>query len=94
MDSQELCGEIRHVYPNKKITLVHAQSQLLNDAYPAKFRKTILEALKEKRVDVILKDRASVPEGKYTSVTTENGTTIPADVVVSMSSLVDTVSRY
>ncbi|KAG8884108.1 hypothetical protein FRB98_002598 [Tulasnella sp. 332] len=79
----ELCGEIRHfLSPDKKITLVHAQDELLNPAYPSKYRKALLEAVKGKDINVFLNDRANVPQGHYTSIRTENGVEIPADLVI------------
>lgn len=79
----EICGEIRQYYPDKKVTLVHALDGLLNEAYPAHFRKALLDAVQDRGIEVVLKDRAIVPEGTYSSITTENGLVIPADLVVS-----------
>ncbi|KAG8862923.1 hypothetical protein FRB96_000343 [Tulasnella sp. 330] len=79
----EICGEIRHFIPDKEVTLVHNQDQLLNSAYPAKYRKTLFDGLKAIGVTVYLKDRVTAPMGPHTSITTENGVKIKADVVIA-----------
>ena len=56
----------------------------MNQTYPSKFRKALLDATTKLGVEVVLGDRIStnvVPEGGY--VTTEQGKRIRADVVVS-----------
>ncbi|KAG9008496.1 hypothetical protein FRB94_013220 [Tulasnella sp. JGI-2019a] len=80
----EICGEIRHFLPpHKKITIVHSQDQLLNAAYPAKYRQAILDAALDKDINVILSDHANVPEGPFVSIKTENGYAMPADLVIA-----------
>ena len=80
----EYAGELRHYAHNKKVTMLHAQNELMNQTYPSKFRKALLDATAKLGVEVILGDRISthvVPEGGY--VTTENGKRVRADFVVS-----------
>ncbi|KAG8972930.1 hypothetical protein FRB90_010091 [Tulasnella sp. 427] len=78
----EFSGELKHFYPNKHITLVHADEYLLNATYPPKFRKIVTENIKSYGVNVILNDKASLPAEPYTSITTEKGQTIDADLVL------------
>jgi hypothetical protein len=35
----EYAGEIKDAFPDKKVTIVHSDSQLLNSSYPNKYRK-------------------------------------------------------
>ncbi|KAG9031110.1 hypothetical protein FRB95_003156 [Tulasnella sp. JGI-2019a] len=79
----EISGEIRHFIPDTKVTLIHSDAQLLNSAYPTKYRQAMLKALEAKGVTVRLKDRATIPQGEYTSIMTENGVQIEADVVIT-----------
>ncbi|KAG8895160.1 hypothetical protein FRC00_007869 [Tulasnella sp. 408] len=78
----ELAGELKHFYPNKHVTLIHAQESLLNAVYPPKFRKRVTDNLRSYGVNVILEDKATVPTQPYTSVTTEKGEKVDADLVV------------
>ncbi|KAG8924066.1 hypothetical protein FRC01_011981, partial [Tulasnella sp. 417] len=78
----ELSGELKHYYPNKNVTLIHNDGQLMNAAYPDKFRSRVLQKWKDLGVNVVLGDRATVPQGEYTSITTDKGRTIKTDLVV------------
>jgi NADPH-dependent 2,4-dienoyl-CoA reductase/sulfur reductase-like enzyme len=83
MPVSEYAGEIRHYYPDKKVTVVHGGKELVNKTYPTKFRRSILDATEKLGVQVVLGDKLSpqaVPEGGY--VTTERGQRIRADIVV------------
>jgi len=50
----ELSGEIRDGYPDKKVTIVHAQDNLLNDAYPAKYRNRVKAGVAARNVNLVL----------------------------------------
>ncbi|KAG8741142.1 hypothetical protein FRC12_015758 [Ceratobasidium sp. 428] len=79
----EYAGELRHYFPEKKVTVIHGGRELMNKSYPAKFRQSILDATQKLGVEVVLGDKVSpkvVPEGGY--VTTDNGARIRADIVV------------
>ncbi|KAG8898418.1 hypothetical protein FRB99_007447 [Tulasnella sp. 403] len=80
----EMAGELRHWYPGKAVTVVHAQNAVLHDALPAKFRQQALDKARALGINVILNDRAAVPEGQYSSVTTEKGENIKADLVIPL----------
>ncbi|KAF8599283.1 FAD/NAD(P)-binding domain-containing protein [Ceratobasidium sp. AG-I] len=80
----EYAGEIRHYYPEKKVTIVHGGSELLNKTYPAKYRKSLLDGVTKMGAQVIFGDKISptvTPEGGY--VVTEKGQRIRADFVIS-----------
>ncbi|CAE6405149.1 unnamed protein product [Rhizoctonia solani] len=79
----ETAGEIQHYYPDKKVVIVHGGTQLMNKTYPAKFRKSLLDALTKKGAQVILGDKVSsdtLPQDGY--VTTQSGKRIRADLVI------------
>ncbi|KAG8891683.1 hypothetical protein FRC01_014572 [Tulasnella sp. 417] len=54
----------------------------MNTTYPDKFRRRIVERWEALGVKFFLGDRGSLPQGDYTSITTEKGRTIKADLVV------------
>ncbi|KAG9104673.1 hypothetical protein FRC06_000059 [Ceratobasidium sp. 370] len=79
----EYAGELHHFAPEKKVTLIHAQKELMNQTYVSKYRKSLLDGVTKRGVKVILGDRIStqvVPENGY--VTTEAGQRIRADIVI------------
>ncbi|KAG8721680.1 hypothetical protein FRC08_011089 [Ceratobasidium sp. 394] len=79
----EYAGELRHFAPEKKVTLIHAQKELMNQTYVSKYRRSLLDGVTKRGVQVILGDRIStevVPENGY--VTTEAGQRIRADMVI------------
>ncbi|KAF8507661.1 FAD/NAD(P)-binding domain-containing protein [Gautieria morchelliformis] len=82
----ELAGEIKDMWPKKKVTIVHNSSQLLNGAYPAKYRGAVEKAVRARGIEILLDDEiSSVPEdgnpvdGK---VSTKKGKVLTADYVV------------
>lgn len=82
MLSSELATEVKAWYPTAEVTLVHAQSLLLNDAYPDKFRNTTVARVKQFGINLILDDKLeSLPEGA-TTATTAKGTKLNADLFI------------
>lgn len=99
--SLETVGEIKDAFPvrpfspsvrcdlrnfqTKKVTLIHSQKQLLNNAYPAKFRIALENKVRRANVDLILGDRVDTfPSPGTVGVTTRSGKELPdADLVVS-----------
>lgn len=83
----ELAGEIKDIWPTKKVTIVHGGFQLFNPAYPAKMRHAAEVAIRSRGVEVILNDyvdntETSVVEG----VTTRFGKQLrDADYLVQAS---------
>ncbi|KAK2462349.1 hypothetical protein APHAL10511_005655 [Amanita phalloides] len=83
----ELAGEIKDVWPHKKVTIVQSNSALLNAAYPDKFRRQVERQTRAHGIDIILDDYIDmfevgpIPSG--TGITTRKGVQIKADLVVS-----------
>lgn len=86
--SKELAGELRESLPDLKVTLIHRGRALMNNAYPDKYRNSLLEMLQKGGVEVILGDSLvnESPERGGT-VTTLSGREISADLIVSIRSL-------
>ncbi|KAH9850134.1 FAD/NAD-P-binding domain-containing protein [Lenzites betulinus] len=79
----EFSGEIKEVSPTKKVTIVHSEAKLLNDAYPDKFRDDIERRARARGVDFILGDKLDVPPEGTVGVTTQKGKSISdADLVI------------
>nr|BAE66642.1 hypothetical protein [Flammulina velutipes] len=78
----ELSGEIKDIWPEKSVTIVHSQKKLLNSVYPDKFRDRAAQAYRP-RTKLVLDDQipGELTPGA-TSVTTRNGKTITADLIV------------
>ncbi|RDB27682.1 Apoptosis-inducing factor B [Hypsizygus marmoreus] len=80
----ELAGELKDVYPDKKVTIVHGDKYLLNPSYPDKVRKSAEKSIRARGVEVILDDFVDVSETKEVEgVTTRGGKELKsADLVV------------
>lgn len=79
-----MAGEIKDIWPDKPVTLVHSGKNVLNDAYPDKFRNALAASTKARGVDIILEDFIDdIPTGPITSVTTRSGKKLDADLLVS-----------
>lgn len=67
----------------KKVTIVHGDSLLLNDAYPKYFRREVAKEVVGRGVDVVLGDFVDDLEPSESGVIkTRNGKRIIADLVV------------
>jgi apoptosis-inducing factor 2 len=67
----------------KRVTIVHTQELLLNDAYPDYFRKDVARGLRKRDVGVILND--SITDMNISDagiVTTVGGRRLIADLIV------------
>lgn len=80
----EVAGELRYYNPGSNVTVIHGLDLPFNPAYPDKFRKYAAKRLRETGVNLILGDRATYPSAPFTSITTEKGVTVKADLVVPM----------
>jgi len=79
----EYAGEIRDCWPDKRITIVHGDKLLLNDAYPDSFRKTVARSIRKRDVNLILNDRVdNMSISNASIVTTRSGRKLIADLVV------------
>jgi hypothetical protein len=67
----------------KKVTIVHGNSQLLNDTYPDKFRRAAEKSVTSRGVKLVLDDYVDQEFPVNGLVTTRRGTTLSADLVVS-----------
>ncbi|KAI0642896.1 FAD/NAD-P-binding domain-containing protein [Trametes meyenii] len=79
----ETAGEIKQLWPKKKVTIVHSEQLPVNDTYPEKFRKNIERRARQFGIDFIFGDKLDIPPEGTVGVTTQNGKQIPdADLVV------------
>ncbi|TFK21470.1 FAD/NAD(P)-binding domain-containing protein [Coprinopsis marcescibilis] len=79
----EYAGEILDFFPNKRVTLVHNQDNLLNNTYPERFRQAALARVRKTGTEVILGDRLEELEpSSVGTVRTKKGRTIHADLVI------------
>ncbi|KAH9989632.1 FAD/NAD-P-binding domain-containing protein [Russula vinacea] len=76
----EYAGEIKDAFPNKKVTIVHSDSQLLNSAYPNKYRKRVEKDLTSRGVNIVFNDY--VDNFDSAPVKTRSGRQLDGDVVV------------
>eukprot|EP00735_Rhodelphis_limneticus_P010968 TRINITY_DN4007_c0_g1::TRINITY_DN4007_c0_g1_i1::g.11844::m.11844 TRINITY_DN4007_c0_g1::TRINITY_DN4007_c0_g1_i1::g.11844 ORF type:complete len:389 (+),score=81.92,sp/Q54NS8/AIFB_DICDI/40.99/4e-82,Pyr_redox_2/PF07992.9/1.6e-18,Pyr_redox_2/PF07992.9/6.2e+03,Pyr_redox/PF00070.22/0.00062,Pyr_redox/PF00070.22/8.8e-12,K_oxygenase/PF13434.1/0.2,K_oxygenase/PF13434.1/0.00016,NAD_binding_7/PF13241.1/0.14,NAD_binding_7/PF13241.1/0.11,Pyr_redox_3/PF13738.1/17,Pyr_redox_3/PF13738.1/0.00075,Lycopene_cycl/PF05 len=85
----ELAGEIRHLYPNKEITVIHSGDKLASPALNAKFQTKLNAHLTKLRINVILDDRVNnedlpdptiPPSVNRKTYTTRNGKSVEADL--------------
>ena len=68
---------------DKRITIIHGDKLLLNDAYPDSFRKTVARSIRKRDVNVILDDRVDdMTISDASIVTTRSGRKLVADLVV------------
>jgi len=70
----------------KRVTIVHGQELLLNDAYPKYFRKNVATAIHKRGVEVILNDWVdSLDIIDPGLISTRSGRKLVADLVVSLN---------
>ncbi|PAV22087.1 FAD NAD(P)-binding domain-containing [Pyrrhoderma noxium] len=81
----ELAGELRDEYPNMEISIVHSDPLPLNSVYPDSFRIDVLKRWRKRGIFFVFDDRIiDIPEGPITTVTTQKGEKLNADVVVAV----------
>ncbi|KXN88798.1 hypothetical protein AN958_06667 [Leucoagaricus sp. SymC.cos] len=82
----ELAGELRDIYPDKELTIVHGDTLPLNNFYPEKLRKAVRNNVEKRNIKLLLDEYIdTIPNAdeKITEVTTRSGKAIKADLVVS-----------
>lgn len=81
----ELAGEVKDLYPTKKVTIVHGGSQVLNATYGNSLRKGMEKRLRARGVQFMFNEYIDdIPEAGVVGVTTRGGKDIAdADLVVS-----------
>lgn len=91
----ELCGEIRHRFPDKDVVLVHSQAELLPGPGSPALKAKLLEKLKSKGIRVLLNERVLLADElaatrKHTddnflagqrTIKTQSGTTLDVDLI-------------
>ncbi|KAJ7637250.1 FAD/NAD(P)-binding domain-containing protein [Mycena polygramma] len=80
----ELAGELKDIWPEKEVTVVHGQRLLFNDTYPDRFRKAAANHLIGRGVKIQLDsivENAPAEIGPATVVTT-SGLQLTADLVL------------
>ncbi|KAA1467965.1 FAD/NAD(P)-binding domain-containing protein [Dentipellis sp. KUC8613] len=77
----EFAGEIKDYWPKKPVTIVHSQSQLLNDAYPDKFRKRAEQGVRSRGIELVFNDYIDDwnPSG---AITTRKGKKLDGDLLL------------
>ncbi|KAJ7786514.1 FAD/NAD(P)-binding domain-containing protein [Mycena metata] len=79
----EYAGEIKDVWPEKEVTIVHGDTGLLNSTYPTAFRTGLQKSLEARGINVLLGDYVDeIPAPGSTTVKTRKGSVIDADLVV------------
>ncbi|KAG2155574.1 hypothetical protein DEU56DRAFT_768083 [Suillus clintonianus] len=81
----ELAGEVKDLYPTKKVTIVHGGSQLINATYGNSLRKGLEKRLRARGVQFMFNEYIDdIPEEGVVGVTTRSGKHIAdADLVAS-----------
>ncbi|KAJ7135878.1 FAD/NAD(P)-binding domain-containing protein [Mycena epipterygia] len=80
----ELAGELKDIWPEREVTIVHGQRLLFNDTYPDKFRKSAANSLTLRGVKILLNDVVEDVPSKAgpTTVTTRGGVQLNADLIL------------
>ncbi|KAF4605649.1 hypothetical protein EYR40_004437 [Pleurotus pulmonarius] len=79
----ELCGEIKDIYPDKGVTIVHGRRLLMNDTYPDNFRIALETCVRARGVNVILNDYVDEANPlEASTIITRGGKTIRADCIL------------
>lgn len=76
----EYAGEIKDAFPRKKVTIVHSDSQLLNTAYPNKYRRRVEKDLASRGIDFVFNDH--VDNFRSLPTKTRSRRSLEGDVVV------------
>ncbi|KAJ7110023.1 FAD/NAD(P)-binding domain-containing protein [Mycena epipterygia] len=80
----EFAGEIKDVWPEKEVTIVHGDNAIMNSTYPSGFRKALEKDLRARGINLILNDYVDeIPAPGPVSLQTRNGKEINVDLVIS-----------
>jgi hypothetical protein len=89
----QMATDIKELYPEKSVTLVHSRANLMN-RFNSALHDIIAERCRELGVQMILGSRVKLPEhgyptdGRDFTVELEDGSSVPADFAVSFHSLI------
>ncbi|KXN81876.1 Apoptosis-inducing factor 2 [Leucoagaricus sp. SymC.cos] len=80
----ETAGELKDIYPDKNVTIVHADRLPLNDIYPDRFRSLVEHRLQTRGVQFTFDDAiiGNPTISEKSSLKTRNGTTLKCDLLV------------
>lgn len=84
----QLATDLKELYPEKSVTLVHSRNQVMNRFHP-KLHDIIMERCQELGIQTKLGSRVKLPpqgyptDGSVFNVEFEDGSNIPADFAVS-----------
>lgn len=97
----EMAAELKHIYPEQKITLIHSRARLLSsEDLPDDFAERALEILREENIEVILGQRVvettAVDSGKSRvwRLTLADGKQVTTGLVLSAISRSVPTSTY
>ncbi|KAF7311070.1 FAD/NAD(P)-binding domain-containing protein [Mycena chlorophos] len=79
----EFAGELKDSFPKTEVTIVHGADALVNETYPARFRKSLDKSLHARGVNIILNDFVDEFPADGQPVKTRKGNVIDADLVVA-----------
>ncbi|KAJ7662014.1 hypothetical protein DFH06DRAFT_1191300 [Mycena polygramma] len=78
----ELAGELKDIWPEKDVAIVHSKPLLFNDTYPDKFRIAMAKGLTARGIKLYLGDIVeNVPAGSTVAVT-RAGLNLNADLIL------------
>lgn len=79
----ELAADSKALYSEKKVTLVHSRTTLLNTRFGSKLHKFATKELEKLGVDLVLGDRLSVVDEKFPGdLVLSSGKKLPCDCLV------------
>jgi NADH dehydrogenase FAD-containing subunit len=79
----EFAGEIKDVWPTKKVTIVQGSDHLLNATYPDKYRQRLDDSVNARGIQVLFNDYVDEIPTAGQAVTTRYGKKLNADFVVN-----------
>ncbi|KAJ6580717.1 FAD/NAD(P)-binding domain-containing protein [Mycena capillaripes] len=80
----EYAGEIKDIWPEKEVTIIHGGNSIMNATYPARFREGLERGLRARGVNIILEDYVDgIPPPGPVTIRTRKGQEIDADLVIS-----------
>ncbi|PPQ86154.1 hypothetical protein CVT25_002905 [Psilocybe cyanescens] len=81
--ANEFAGEIRDIYLEKLVTVIHRDCRLLSDVYPDKLRLGLQKNLVKRKIRLELNNQLNdIPSFPASGVLTDEGTTVEADLFI------------
>ena len=85
----QVACDVAELYPGKKVTLLHSRPQLMNKFHP-ELHQVVSQRFAERGIETVLGSRVVIPSGGFPAfqpgqafhVELQNGTKIPADLVL------------